>query len=59
MEIIHVQLSNEAAKVIVLEVLWKNLVRELIYLLYDKTISVGVPRNNIVRGAVLHDIEGF
>jgi hypothetical protein len=47
-EIVHVQLPDKAAKVIMLEVFWKNLIRELIYLFHDKAIAFWVPRNNLV-----------
>ena len=58
-EIVHVQLTDEATEVIVLEVFWKDLVRELVYLLNYETIALGVPGNNIVGGGILDYFEGF
>ena len=56
MEIVHVQLPNEAAKVVMFEVFWQNLVRELVHLLHDKAIAFIVPRNYLVGGGIAYDL---
>jgi hypothetical protein len=40
-------LSDKRSEVVVLEVLWKNLLRELIHLLHDESVPLLVPRNDV------------
>ena len=40
-----------------LEVLWQDLVRELINLLHDEPVALRVPRDYLVRRLVLHYFE--
>jgi hypothetical protein len=58
-EVVHVQLPNEAAEVIVLEVLRKYLVRKEIDLLHDEPISFVVPRDYFIARGVAHNLIGL
>ena len=48
MEVVHIQLSNETRKVVMLKVFWKNLVTEFVHLLHHEPISFIIPANDII-----------
>ena len=59
MEIIHIQLSNEASKVIVLEIFGKDFVTEFIDAFYYEAISLIIPANYVIRFRITHNFICF
>lgn len=58
-EVVHVELADEARKVIMLEVLRQDLVGELVHLLYYETVSLSVPADDVVDLGVINDVVGL
>ena len=48
MKIVHMKLSGEAQKVVVLEVFWEDLVAELIHILDDEAFTIFSPANYFI-----------
>lgn len=55
-KIIHIQLSNERGKVVMLEILWQNLIAEQIWLFYLKAVTSWSPADDVVKLLAVHDL---
>ena len=58
-EVVHVELSYETWKVIMLEVFWEDLIRKQVYLLHYESIALLVPSYDVVRERVLDNLISF
>ena len=48
LEVVHVELAHEARKVAMLEVLGQDPVTEFVYIAYDKTGAILIPRHYVI-----------
>lgn len=58
-EVVHVELPNERREVVVLEVLWQDLVTELLGLLDDEAVALSGPSHDFPRLVVVYYFEQF
>lgn len=53
-EVVHVQLADEAGEIVVFEVLWQHFIGEFIGFVHDKARSIRLPCHSGFIGRVLH-----